>query len=319
MKLYKYCPTKNIGKRLQGYLEQKIYFSPVRKLNDPFEGHFKLNPIAPRVVLLDKAVFEKFFYIYHQHYPSMTKYEFEEMLKSPEFRKKVGHFVVRDFFQEHGVFSLTSKNDSIPMWTYYASDHKGYCIEFEVIFSEETTGNVSEEEFKNGEKSIVRGNSRTPIVYFSKVAYSDQIPTVDQNKLYSEHNDEYLAKNTLGTKFMEWQHEQEFRLFANSSSFGFEPDLLTIGSGVFSFLRVSGVIAGSVMSEDNRVCVKNAIRDINEKSGGNITFKVADTKSSEEYKILIRDESLLQSVPKMITKNMTSIETEKAESDLEIS
>ena len=30
-----------------------------------------------------------------------------------------------------GIFSLSEKNDSILMWSHYADDHKGFCIEFE--------------------------------------------------------------------------------------------------------------------------------------------------------------------------------------------
>ena len=84
---------------------------------------------------------------------------------------------------------------------------------------------------------------------FSKVKYSEHVPIINYEELYALSTDykkiEYLTKNSVGVKFLQWEHEKEFRLIANSHSN--KSGSLPLEKYA-PFLKFTGVIVGANMS-----------------------------------------------------------------------
>lgn len=85
--------------------EKQIYFSPVKRLNDPLEFDF---------MFLDKKLILK-----HEY----SEKQFIQLKKELD---NVGSNL--------SVTSFTTNNfENLAMWAYYSNNHKGYCVEYEVF------------------------------------------------------------------------------------------------------------------------------------------------------------------------------------------
>lgn len=87
--------------------------------------------------------------------------------------------------QEISVFCLSECNDNLLMWSHYADDHKGVCIEYSPI------------------NSVLFGCSLTP------VSYQEKYP---EFSISEEPDLEWTAKY-LSTKSKDWKYEREWRIF----------------------------------------------------------------------------------------------------------
>jgi hypothetical protein len=100
-----------------------------------------------------------------------------------------------------GMCCLSRVPDSILMWSHYASEHTGYCIEFEAT-------------------------DHTPLFGASQpVSYSDSHPVVD---FYNTPNDKQVQLSFL-TKYLGWAYEQEWRVIDHDQGPGlreYPPDLM---------------------------------------------------------------------------------------------
>ena len=127
--LYKY---RTLETAIQYLEEPTIYASSILKFNDPFEGHFCLNPrntfvelmgyftkIAPTMSMQQKIILA-------QTLSANPQKEYE--LLEPNIRKDL---------EKTGVFCLSRDWNSILSWAYYSEDHKGICIEYKPILDEE--------------------------------------------------------------------------------------------------------------------------------------------------------------------------------------
>ena len=145
MKIYKFR-SSNKPEDIEEILRDNLfYFADWRKLNDPMEGYF--------------------------HY-----YEADH---SPEELRKVV-----EGKDAYGVCSLSMVNDDILLWTHYASNHTGVCIEIDA--------------------DIDHSNE----VALEPVKYRPNIPWLrkDTGNLRD-------AKDILTTKISKWKFEQEIRAF----------------------------------------------------------------------------------------------------------
>jgi Protein of unknown function (DUF2971) len=141
---------------------------------------------------------------------------------------------------EHaGVCCLSRVNDSIPMWSYYADKHSGFCVGFDA----EGLAQV-------GDLAV-------------EVQYGNAYPTleflgIDLNRLH-----EGVTLRHMTTKSSQWAHEQEVRLLSLSRSFyrpqRAEPAIGHHGPGrhVYAAHLLRSVIFGARMDADRRSRVRS--------------------------------------------------------------
>lgn len=82
--LYHYRPLKNLEhlSQLQNYLEDKIWFTRVNELNDPFEGCAIFERLLPKEILGSEHEFEEYFQFQKSIYPNITREDVYHQLNS---------------------------------------------------------------------------------------------------------------------------------------------------------------------------------------------------------------------------------------------
>ncbi len=128
----------------------KFYFSDWDKMNDPMEGYFSY--------LNDK--------------------------------EGQGKELADEIAGEKGKYKICSFSDSwdnILMWSHYADNHKGVCIEVE----------VSEDKVK-------------------EITYIEKIPSMEEILNKNQDDKAKTAKAILSTKLNQWEYENEWRVFEKS-------------------------------------------------------------------------------------------------------
>jgi len=94
----------------------------------------------------------------------------------------------KEYVQKRGISCFSEKVDDLLMWSYYADGHKGFCLEY----------NTEYEPFQN----------------VFKVNYVKSIPKVDLSELLiNQDKKSGFVEKFLGTKFVNWSHEKEWRAF----------------------------------------------------------------------------------------------------------
>lgn len=145
MKIYKYRSLEKLD-RIQEILEDKnFYFPKWIDLNDPMEGFFRYDP--------------------SKHKPSAL----QEIIAGKE---------------NLGVCSFSTNPCDILLWSYYADNHKGICIEVDADLD------------------------RNPKVTLETMRYEPQIPW-----LRKHDGTDLTAKEILSMKLNPWKGEVEIRAF----------------------------------------------------------------------------------------------------------
>jgi hypothetical protein len=223
LKFYKYQPLSD-GKYftyLQNYLDQKVWLTPLEKFNDPFEGRCSLVRYSLQFVLDNPDVFNRLLKEYRLNggIPELTEDEFKGFLNSNELRDyHSNNHVQISHFDRHGALSLTRKNNNIPMWAYYADNHKGYCVEFELDFNHLRKSTMIEpkklDEFIKGRKfyhpNYVTTHKHLYLKKFNIARQYHRFLSISYDysaKLTSEYDQlEYFVKNSVDVKSIEWEH-----------------------------------------------------------------------------------------------------------------
>lgn len=244
---------------LEDFLNQKIWMPPANNLNDPFEGHFQLKNFIHNNKVIDNYI------------------------------------LIKELLSKHGVFSFCKDYSNILMWAHYTDNHRGYCVIFKLDFEllhEICIGNFSKVEFFDYQKRILRGEEIISGSYpqdperefaFGKISYRNQMPIFDWQKfdlIKDEYEKiKYFYENSIGTKFQNWLHEEEYRFICNSNSIK-SGGLMPLKTYI-PFLKVVGLIMGSQINEQDGKIIKNLAQE----------YKVdlwAAECSNQEYKINIK-------------------------------
>ena len=162
-------------------------------------------------------------------------------------------------FSDYGITCLSSNNmDYLPMWAYYTNNHKGFCVEYEVIKKDCIHEVLYEPE---------RIKVASLIIECIKAIRTGQKKKAD---LYVK-----IFLQNLFIKAKSWEHEKEYRIVysIDENSNGRNVPVYKLG------MRTSRIVAGINCSEDN----KKKLNEISNSLGlGNIyTSKI----HSEEYKM----------------------------------
>ena len=183
------------------FTKSEIYFSAPTDFNDPFDSNLPLH-----VNDSTDAEWEKYFDEQIEKRP-----ELENPLRNIKDGKlwKTNRAISENFNEEgrieiyigSSVFCLSKKNNSIPMFSYYADGHTGIAIEFA----------FSDYEVPCGFDSIgLNGAHYGGKVTFRDVDYPSVFPELNYHRI---RNTDKLVRRLMFTKSSEWVHEAEFRIF----------------------------------------------------------------------------------------------------------
>ena len=153
-------------------------------------------------------------------------------------------------FSDYGITCLSANSiDYLPMWAYYTNNHKGFCVEYNVIKKD-----CIHEVLYEPERIKVAS-----LIFQSREAIKKAITSGhrEQAEFYST-----IFLQNLFIKAKSWEHEKEYRIvYPLDNSIGMNVSVSDLG------LRTSRIIAGINCSENNII----KLNDISNELGlGNV-------------------------------------------------
>lgn len=121
-------------------LNNELWFSSLDKLNDPYEGVFKINENDIKAI----KIFNK-------------KADLNEL-------KNAKNNLVQILKQNSGILSMTTDNQNLLMWSHYTNNQKGYSLQYE----------IDTDDFIRFDGKFFNPK----LMYLRKVTYSDNFPTI---------------------------------------------------------------------------------------------------------------------------------------------
>ena len=203
--LYHYCVFNEYSKNL--FTASEIFFSYPLSFNDPFDCQirpFDNQEIEDKDL---KAYLEK---CKGKH--NLSRRHIDLMMKSPK-RKDVLRNIGLSFAENIGVYCLTERKENILMWSHYANNHKGFCLEF-----------------------------KTDCKFFGraqKIIYSEDYPNFN----FFKSTQKQTAKAMLLTKASDWSYEKEWRIVDHEDGAGLK---------TYPKNSLTGVILGCRIEEENK-------------------------------------------------------------------
>lgn len=153
-------------------------------------------------------------------------------------------------FSDYGITCLSANSiDYLPMWAYYTNNHKGFCVEYNVIKKDCIHEVLYEPERIKVASLIFQGREA-----IKKAITSGHR---EQAEFYST-----IFLQNLFIKAKSWEHEKEYRIvYPLDNSIGMNVSVSDLG------LRTSRIIAGINCSENNII----KLNDISNELGlGNV-------------------------------------------------
>ena len=199
------------NKKLNSLRNEEIWLSSIKAFNDPYEF--------------------------------CGLYVDEEKLKRADFTADViGSYkeFIKDSFKKYAICSLSGNTfDALPMWAYYTNNHKGFCVEYEVI-NPRYINKVSYEQQRIPIASVLSN-----IFHYTKQLEKHEKIDEEEMAIFSLA---YFALYSI--KHISWMHEDEYRLvipfFMNPNGYcnGFSCRLSAVG------LKTSKIVAGLNCGEE---------------------------------------------------------------------
>ncbi len=211
--LYRY--RSNIDYAIDEIITNNVHISTANSLNDPFDSSFTLSDdqlsekeydidylskICKNIGLdkdehLLKACQEikkllNSNYTTVKQFSSIASFYLKLPLKNilKQILKFLGQDIQRPLFN-YKIACFSEMNNSIPMWTYYANQHEGLCLKYNICSLNDN--NIYEAELKKS---------------FCKINYSNFRP----KDMYGEYS--------LIVKSIQWAHESEWRLICGTKA-----------------------------------------------------------------------------------------------------
>ncbi|WP_404361313.1 DUF2971 domain-containing protein [Methylotuvimicrobium sp. KM1] len=220
-RLYKYGCINEYSEQL--FSSPTIWQASAASLNDPFE-------CTPSFVFTREPdkIMAQLIRALRQNDPSITHDSavteataiyLQGRHRNPATWEALKGDLIHAYRHKVGLYCLTERKDSILMWSHYAADHRGYCLEFEAT-----------------DYTPVFGTSQ-------RVSYSDAYPEIS---FYNTPNEDKVALTFL-TKFTDWSYEKEWRIIDHDTG----PGLREYPS---EFLK--SVTFGLRMEEEQKALIK---------------------------------------------------------------
>lgn len=166
----------------------KIWFSELSTLNDPFEAYAVINcdKFATSVINSDsdlKKMLKGKPYVHQMQARKAAIMEIKS--RSQEF--------LEGMRSDLSISCFSERNNSILMWGHYANMHRGICVAYNVL------------EMSKGKKVVIPVN------------YTEQLPSL------AEYSNDGLSKfliETVRTKAKDWSYEREWRCIQDKGACG---------------------------------------------------------------------------------------------------
>jgi hypothetical protein len=209
--LYKYCPYNTNS--LSILINKKIWVAKPYTFNDPFDCKIRFKSE------INSEAFRK--YLERTGRKTGNIYGDYEM-----FQEGLNEF--RDIdVQNLGVFSMSQIRDNILMWSHYADQHKGFCIEFK---------RLPNNDLGDFEKTL-------PVNYYCE--YPEMAPFDSNGNI-----DINIRKKMLFSKAKDWAYEKEWRLTYPE---GDKKEMLPAD--------ISSIIFGLRMPDGDKNTIRNILAD----------------------------------------------------------
>ena len=185
MKLFKYLPPERID-----VLENlRVRFTPPVVFNDPFESrpHIVYDTAKEDMARVMEIEFKR------NKIPEVDRQSLRRLHENNQLGSEwpeVLRLMVEIMASSTLALSLSEKPDNLLMWSHYTRSHEGFVLGFDADHSF----------FKGKGKGIYK---------LTKVVYSTKRPNVGLSKL--------SLVETYFTKSIDWEYEQEWRLFADAN------------------------------------------------------------------------------------------------------
>jgi hypothetical protein len=185
-RLYKYGRLGPHSEAL--FSGSQVWFAPPAELNDPFECclWFTYQGTEEEIFKLILVGFRKQnpLATHKQAIAAATDIYRERRHCTPGFWEAMTARVISDLRSSIGLYCLAERPDNILMWSHYAADHNGYCLELEATNWTPVFGEAQE------------------------VGYSEAYPQVD---FFRTPHDKQVDLIFL-TKHSGWAYEKEWRI-----------------------------------------------------------------------------------------------------------
>lgn len=246
--IYKYYSDDS--RNLDAIKDNLMWYSAPSKFNDVFDVDFSVNK---------KAIFESILKQVPDSRGIKTGSPMWRNLQATTTKAVKDMTVALEPIRHTtGVSCFSESEDSLLMWAHYAHNHRGICIEYELMrFNRELMF------------------SPVPIIY------SDQKPSLQTIDLSNPEEDSLRCFiKCLTTKSKEWSYEKEWRIIRDDGACGSAWDSSKQGA-LLPSVTPSSILLGCEASEK----FEKAVREYCEENSINL-FKME--KSDVEYKLIKR-------------------------------
>lgn len=221
--LYKYYGDK--PQKLETVMQNKMWYSSPCNFNDVFDCDISID---------EKEIFNS---IIRMVYSNMEIRVGSPMWK--QLRQAVGP-QIKSFQAElekqrttTGISCLSEEFDSLLMWAHYANNHRGMCVEYELL-----------------EINKQLGFSPVPIIYSDNRV---SVHTLDSNTL--EKDIQRIFIESLTSKSPEWSYEKEWRIIRDDGACGDKWDAEKKGA-LLEMIRPSSIILGCMAKPEFEKAVR---------------------------------------------------------------
>lgn len=196
--LYRFEPAEIC--RITSLKDNKLWFSDPERFNDPLDFNLPIKDLTHRSGIDEKAFRESVsnlvnsidFKSSHWAYSRNALKFIQQWVKNP--KSMTPEQVIAEFkshFKSFGVQCFMKNLDNALAWSHYASQHQGFCIEY------------------NFYPMCFASYNANKLAQFP-ITYSTAMPEICLSELiFSPHQ---ALKKFTATKSIEWSYEQEFRL-----------------------------------------------------------------------------------------------------------
>ncbi len=261
-RLYRYRDTGQFTEKI--FTKREVFFANPRSFNDPFDCGFHIVCRGERSQQVIASVAFNAAKKLHPEWSVRQAFDAAERVGASiaanhhdEASRQLGRSLAREYNEKAGVLCLAATCTEILMWSHYANNHRGICLEF-----------------RTDAKDSIFSNARP-------VKYSDEYPHLDLRNMVE---DEQLRNATawMLTKSTNWSYEREWRILDFKN-----------GTGVRAFPpeSLSAVILGCCIPDDESDKVLGWVRGFPTK------VKVLQAKKSHtHFRLEMADSSEATSV-----------------------
>lgn len=287
-KLFKYVSLSDNEelntKKLSLLAMRKVWLSTFRALNDPFEA---------------KAIY-------------YDKERIQENTGESFLRVSLMQNVLDYICDKYVVYSLTENSyDCMPMWAHYASNHKGFCIEFDVneaFFSnQDRMCELRKMEYKHERKAISCFVEELLALYKHMKATGFSEPSIETERDITNGMMQTQYKNFF-VKHYSWGYENEWRFIYTAVAHGVFPhgdidsidknlqrlqkelDILQACGGIdvelcSIGLSISRIYAGMTCNEDNATLLNR----ISNSLGCGNAYRIVGCSHNAKFQLLAEE------------------------------